>query len=190
MLSQLKFIIKQEILEPLREISYCVIFGSNRITPIYSVQGSITKLQFLSLMILFYCFYSIFEYFHNSLLTYIACLILFYAILTTVQKRCRNFGSSGTFWLLAVSLAFIGNMAVHFSNYHTVEDMLRKVYTYVLYFQILIFLILCIIPSKPKPDLTLRSPLLKYPLLYVVICWILAITSTFLVNHYAGITVF
>ena len=47
-----------------------------------------------------------------------------------------------------------------------------------------------IIPSKPNPDMNLRSPLLKYPFLYTAICWVFAICATLTVNHYAGVTIF
>ena len=191
MFSQFKRIITHEIFEPIRELFYSVIFGSNKITSVYSTEGVLTKTQFLVIIVALSFIYSFFEYFHNSLLTYIAELFLFYAVLTAVQKRCRDFGSSGTFWILIVSCAFIGNMAFHFINIET-EEFLRDIHKYVFNFQIITFLALFLIPSKPKPDLELRSPLLKYPLLYVALCWVLAISATWIVSRYTqtGFTFF
>ena len=40
---------------------------------------------------------------------------------------------------------------------------------------------------EQERDENLLSPLLKYPFLYTMICWILAIVATLAVNSYAGV---
>lgn len=58
--------------------------------------------------------------------------------------------------------------------------------------QILVFLPLILIPSKPQAEQiadNIRSPLLKYPLLYVGVCWVVTIAGTLAVNYLAGIEV-
>ena len=57
---------------------------------------------------------------------------------------------------------------------------------------LIMVLLLFLIPSKPAekqiaPDV--RTPLLKYPLLYVGAVWLICISATLTVNHYAGVTI-
>ncbi len=188
-ISQIKYIITHEIIEPIREILYAVIFGSKKITPIYSVEGILTGIQFLVIMVILGSIYSVFEYFQNPLLTYIVQLFLFYAYLLITQKRCRDFGSTGTLWILIVSLAFIGNMAFHFADTQMLGGFLKEIYLAAFGIQIAAFLFLLIIPSKQKSALTARSCLLKYPFLYLAICWTLAVVATIMVNNYVGISI-
>ena len=186
MFAQIKDVIEHEILEPIRELTYAVIFGSKKVTPIYSVYGLLTGIQFFIIMAILGIFYSIFGYFHNALLTYMAGLILFYAVLISAQKRCRDFGSSGTFWILVISIVFISDMSLHFIDIPTASTFIKKASLFISEIQIVVFFLLCVIPSKPKPDLKLRSPLLKHPLLYTIICGMFAILATMAVNHFAG----
>ena len=64
-ISQIKYIITHELIEPIREILYAVIFGSKKITPIYSVEGVLSGIQFLIIMVILGSIYSVFEYFHK-----------------------------------------------------------------------------------------------------------------------------
>lgn len=156
----------------------------------FSLKGIVNRYLFFIFFIfinaIFGCF-NITQYFPK--LSYITNIPAFYCILVLVQKRCRDFGSSGTFWILAISIAFVGNMAFHFVDVPRADTLVKNIYHIISALQVITFLFLFIIPSKPKPDLTLRSPLLKRPLLYTAICWVLAIISTIAVNNLVGITV-
>lgn len=187
MFSQLRYVIEHEIIAPIRECVYAVIFGSEKITPIYALKGVLTNIQFTVILAFLCVFYSIFECFHNPLLTYIAALFLFYAVLTSTQKRCRDFGSAGTFWIAVISAVFIGDMAFHFIDYKVTGIVYQQVSSAIVNLKIVTYLFLMIIPGKPDPDPKLRSPLMKYPLGYTAFCFILAILATIAVNYLANV---
>lgn len=182
MFSQIKDIIKNEILEPIGRLLYVVIFGSKQIKPVYSSNGLLKEMQFLVVVIVLSGIYSVFNCFDNLLLSYIGLLFLFYAYLMTIQKRCRDFGSGGTFWILLSSGAFIISMSFHFINITTADFWVKDISLLALLVQLAVFLTLAIIPSKENADLSLKSPLLQYPFLYVAICWGLAVAATISVN--------
>ena len=157
--------------------------------PYFYIDGSLNSAKFTHFCVLLYAVFIIFSYFNAYFIIYLLCFIAFPVLIYAIQKRCRDLHNHGTYFILIASILFILISATYFIHNEPTFAIIRyiKMITAVLYMSILI---LCIIPSKPEAGLILRSPLLKYPLLYVVICWILAITATFLVNHYAGITVF
>lgn len=123
----------------------------------------------------------------SRILSYLEDLMLFYAILALIQKRCRDFGSKGTFWILAYSVAFTVVQVFHFTDIDKLEPLWRNIYVVGLDLQVAIFLFLFLIPSKKDAELKLRSPLLKYPFVYVAICWLVAIGATLAVDHYFSI---
>ena len=166
-----------------------VFCGNDKMTSVFSFTGTLNRsLGWGTAVILSFLLQSI-TWLNIEIITYLSSFIIFYCILALTQKRCRDFGSSGTFWIIFVSIVMLLEILIYFLNIHGMITLYPKLQQYekILYCFLIIPLL---IPSKPKPDLTLRSPLLKYPLLYVVICWILAIIATFLVNHYADINVF
>ena len=156
----------------------------------FSFDDIITRKQFaIALLLLYVLFQPINLEKYSLKLSYITELIAFYCVLLLVQKRCRDFSSKGTFWILAVTIMMIAGKGCHFID-NSVTDFWMNINKAVTPLQIIIFLPLLLIPSKPNPDMNLRSPLLKYPLLYTAVCWGLAICATLTVNHYAGVTIF
>jgi len=119
-------------------------------------------------------------------LVYAANLLSVYPILLLIQKRCRDFNSKGTFFIVIYTLLTIFISAEYFTN----DKSTLPFYEYIRYTEAVmcaIIMLLFFIPGKEEKDENLCSPLLKYPLLYAVICWILAIAATFIVSNYAGI---
>ena len=175
----------QKIKATIQESFY--IFKEN-IRMMFSFDNVVNRRQFILFLIFINAIFHIFDIiWYTPYLSYIAGILSFYCILALIQKRCRDFSNSGTLWILAVSLGFIANKACHFIDTQTAATFFRNIYVIALDFQIAMYLLLFIIPSKPEPDLKLRSPLLKYPLIYTAVCWIASIITTVIVNHFAGI---
>ena len=158
---------------------------------IFSLDGIISGKQFALMLFLMALVFQPVNLERYSLkIAYVVELVAFYCVLLLVQKRCRDFGSKGTFFILLASACAIFLISIHFLNVKYIARMWVNVGAGVIFMSFLAFFILFIIPSKSNPDMNLQSPLLKYPLLYTAICWVLAIAATLAVNHYAGIEVF
>lgn len=158
---------------------------------IFSLDGIISGKQFALMLFLMALVFQPVNLERYSLkIAYVVELVAFYCVLLLVQKRCRDFGSKGTWWILAVTFSMIFNKAFQFIDMHTADGLWGSLHKCAFWGQLIIFLPLLIIPSKPDADINLRSLLLKYPLLYTAVCWVLAIVATLAVSHYAGIEVF
>ena len=153
------------------------MFGSKDITPILSVKGMLNKGQFLAVVMALFIFYSWIRMLNSAIITYLFGLLLFYCFFAAIQKRCRDFGNKGTMFILSATIMMLVVYAVYTLDGH--NDILLCAMSIVI-FTILCILPLFFIPSKKEKDETLCSPLLKYPLLYAVICWGLAIGATFM----------
>ncbi|MBR2136445.1 MAG: hypothetical protein IJ852_00595 [Alphaproteobacteria bacterium] len=154
----------------------------------FSFENKVDCWQFAILILFIHAIFSSFNLFCSfQKLSLIAGLVEFYGIMALIQKRCRDFGSKGTLWILAYSAVFVIAQAFYFIDLSTIERLWRNVSVGARDCQLIILLLLFLIPSKKDADLSLRSPLLKYPFVYVGICWTLAIGATLAVNHYFGI---
>ena len=167
------------------------VFGAKTLSSFFSYKGRVGKNQFFFVMVLIgFCTRCVSSY---IVVRYFVALFLFYAVLAAVQKRCRDFGSQGTFYVIVYTIFFV----VYITTYFLVEHDIPKpwVYLYIpvimtaVIMQVIAFVVLSYKDSKSEADMNLRSPLLKYPLLYVGVCWILMIAGTLAVNHFAGIEV-
>ena len=177
--------IKEEIIKPIYAfimICYTVIVGSEMITPAYSVKGVLRRSLFFVVIVSFSFMFSLIEIFNIRLLTYLVGLLFFYGLLAAVQKRCCDFNYCGTFFILILTFSMFFTSALYFVDVS--QDIFLKRLSQINSCLQIILISLFIIPSKKDVDMCLRSPLLKYPLIYTAICWILAITSTLLVNSY------
>lgn len=156
------------------------LFGNDKMTSVFSFKGTLNRsLGWVTASVLWLILTIINDY--TKIMTCITGPVIFYCTLALVQKRCRDYGSSGTFWIIYVSIIMILESAVYFLNPESIGPLYPKLKdtTGTLYF---FTLIPQLIPGKPEPDLSLRSPLLKYPFLYTVICLGLAILIPVLVN--------
>ena len=80
-------------------------------------------------------------------------------------------------------------MAFSFCNVQEADELLRHIYFVVVCIKLAVFLGLLLIPSKANVDERIRSPLLKHPLIYTLICVMLAIGATIGVNYYNGVNI-
>ena len=160
-----------------------ILFGSEEITPILSVKGILNRSQFFAIIITLLMFNSWVRIINVEIFKYLFGLLSFYCFSAAIQKRCRDFGSMGTFFILCSTFL----MLIIYGIY-----MLESQSFVILYVRnVVLFILLCLlllffIPGKEEKDESLRSPLLKYPLLYAVICWILAVSATLAVSRYTG----
>ena len=183
---------KNELLSDIYDFGKAVFIGTEKNTSIFSYVGKLNGIKGLATGVVLYFFFSIVNNFQKPLLTYWFCLAIFYCVLATIQKRCRDFGSKGTWWVLAATLVAILNAAVYFVDTTQKETIWYKLEEIGNMSYCLLVLLLFLIPSKPVEQqiaANVRSPLLKYPLLYVGAVWLICIAATLTVNHYAGVTI-
>lgn len=166
-----------------------IFFGNDKRSSIFSFEGKLSQLSGWGTASILYFILQVISWFGVDMVTYIFGLSMFYCVLTLVQKRCRDFGSTGSFWVIFVTIVMLLDSCTYFvgtnSNIVFIQNLQQL--ANILYCLLIIPLL---IPSKAEADLRLRSPLLKYPLVYIGICWALAIAATLTVNHYAGVTMF
>ncbi len=172
---------------------YCfwhgMIYGTDKFPSIFSFNGLLNwRSAWLTALVIYFVVQCI-SWLEIPLITYISGLLFFYCVLALVQKRCRDFNSAGTFWIIYVTITMILISSIYFVDVFNSEYIYRNIWRLSNFcYAFLVFPM--IIPSKPNPDMNLRSPLLKYPFLYTAICWVFAICATLTVNHYAGVTIF
>ena len=163
-----------------------IFCGNDKMTSIFSFKGTLNRsLGWGTAIILSFLLQSV-TWLNIEIVTYLFSLIIFYCVLALTQKRCRDFGSSGTLWVIFVSIVMLLETLVYFFNTYDTITLYPKLQQYekILYCFLIIPLL---IPSKPKPDLSLRSPLLKYPFVYAFLCWMFAIIATLSVSYFANI---
>lgn len=151
----------------------------------FSLKGTFSQQMFIFGMCSVYFVKIIIETLGISTLNYVVNLLCLFPVLVIIQKRCRDFNSKGTLFIVIYTLLVMCMSMDYFINEETVFF-----YKYIRYMEATmcaIIMSLFFIPSKKEKDETLRSPLLKYPLLYMVICWVLAIGATWAMNNYAGV---
>lgn len=152
---------------------------------LFSLKGVLNRPAFAMGMCTAYFGLLIIKSFAVPVLAYIVGLLLFYPVLLVIQKRCRDFNCKGTLFILAYTFLIVSMSA----EYFVYDKNMLPFYEYVRYAQAImtaIVMLLFFIPGKKDKDENLCSPLLKYPLLYAVVCCILAVTATLTVSYYTG----
>lgn len=180
--SQTYDFIKDEVFTPLYQLFRALIFGTKKITPFYSFDGRLNRGQFLLTLLIFYEIVSGISKLTNPVVTYILCLLSLYALLAAIQKRCRDFNCKGTFWILYATAINLFQSVLYASCLSSDEGVCINLlhYSYISYG---LFLILFCIPSVDSSDLNLRCPLLKNPLLYTAVWWLLSISVVLIINY-------
>lgn len=160
-----------------------ILFGSAEITPIISVKGVLSRLQFFGVVIILLMFNSWVRMLNIEILKYLFGMLSFYCLSAAVQKRCRDFKNSGTFFILCSTVLMLVLYAVYMlESQNVVVSYVKNI----VFFTLISLLFLFFIPGKEDKDENLCSPLLKYPRLYAVVCCILAVTATLTVSYYTG----
>ena len=153
---------------------------------LFSFDGVFNQPAFIAGMCLIHFIEVVIKSFAISILDYAATLLFLFPVLIVIQKRCRDFNSKGTLFIAVYTLLIVCMSADCFVN----DKSVLPFYEYIRYAEAImcaIVMLLFFIPSKKERDENLLSPLLKYPFLYTMICWILAIVATLAVNSYAGV---
>lgn len=152
---------------------------------LFSMDGTFNQQMFIAGMCIVYFGVIIINSLAVPLLVYVANLLSLYPVLFLIQKRCRDFNSKGTFFIVIYTLLAVFINAEYFTD----DKSVLPYYEYIRYAEAVmcaVMMLLFFIPGKEEKDESLRSPLLKYPLLYAVICWILAVSATLAVSRYTG----
>ena len=169
-----------------------IINGTSEKTSIFSYDGKLNEFQCTRTLIAILILSDPMRCIPNKMLHYYWILLLFYFMLAMVQKRCRDLGSKGTWWILVATVIFLIDRAFYFVDINIIDVLWCYLARCNILLGLLMVLLLFLIPSKPAEQqiaANVRSPLLKYPLLYVGVVWILCITATLTVNHFAGVTI-
>lgn len=155
----------------------------------FSLYGKLKNAEYIFFLAQIYMFVLILrQIIQNINFNYFLNFAFMYFYFIAIQKRCRDFGNSGTWWILAYSAATILYSATYFVLPEE-RDSWLKYCGYITAALYLFILPLFIIPSKPDADINLTSPLMKHPVIYTAVCFVLCIAATWTVNHYYGINI-
>ena len=133
------------------------IWGQSLLDFYFSCQGYFNRLQFCGALLSINILLNIGTKEGNIFLMIPSALIVFYATLAAIQKRSRDIGLKGTVFILIYKpLAFFA----------------------VLYIPVCLFLLF--MPGKKEKNPDISSPLLKRPVVYLIICFMLYIASLYI----------
>ena len=174
----------KKILSEILKFWHRIFWGTDNFPSIFSFNGVLNRSLAWATALIIYFVLECISWLELPLITYLFGLFSFYCILALVQKRCRDFGSRGTFWILFITIVMLFQSVIYYTEIlenRSLSENIRQT-ARILY---CIAAVILFIPSKPNVDMELNSPLLRYPLLYSVICWISAISLALTINHYS-----
>lgn len=158
----------------------------DRVAVLFSFDGKYSSQQLVFILsIVYLCKLTVFSL-GVPVVSLITIFVLFYPVIVAIQKKCCAINQKGSFFILVYSIVFIFESIFSFSTIQNAQKYVNEI-KFVQGICYSLILLLLLIPDKKDADLSLRSPLLKYPFVYVGICWTLAIGATLAVNHYLGI---
>ena len=172
------------------------IWGESPLTFYFSFQGFFNRLQFFGAFATLNAFLGFTNSFNFLPLTILGALIVFYAALAVIQKRCRDIKMKGSAFIIIFSLAFLPTRYLIYLKEHNLEEY-RLLITGHLKFllgffpslYILVCLFLQIMPGRKQKDPDLISPLLKRPFIYFAICLIISLIICFLMMEYTRLII-
>ena len=172
---------KNNLFTDMRIFGRNIFYGNEKFTSIFSYEGVLNRPLSWAIACILNMFLQIVSWLNIEVITYLFGFVIFYCVLALVQKRCRDFGSSGTFWVIYASILMLLESFIFFFD----VDMVGELYIEVEKLEKILYcflIILLLIPSKTGVDMKLHSSLLKYPLLYVFICFILSTMMFFILK--------
>ncbi len=134
-----------------------------------SFNGALARLEYWAILIFGNLLFNILSEFPGTEFKITGWFCRFYVELNATQRRCRDLHIKGTPIILIVSAFYITTALTSYIDVNIVEcipqisDVMIPVY-------ICTLIALVSIPGKKEPDLTLTSPLLKYPNIYFAAC--------------------
>jgi len=157
----------------MKHIRHLSNFFTDKFTnSIFSINGVYSQQQILFVFSFVYIIKTAIVPLNIHIVTFSILLFLFYPSVLAVQKRCRDFGNDGTFGIICYTLFFILS-SITDDNSLIINAEISAYLGYIESILCIVILIICIIPSKKEKDLTLCSPLLKHPYIYVGVCYML-----------------
>ena len=149
-----------------------IIWGESPRSFYFSFQGTFNRLQFFGALVTLNIFFNIIAEQDIFFLTLFCGLIIFYASLAAIQKRCRDIKKRGTVFILIFSMAYPINLYLRYIKEQNIiiNNNIEKVLGVVIGLYLLVYLFLQFVPGAKEKDFNLTSPLLNYPKLYFAIC--------------------
>ena len=149
-----------------------IIWGESPRSFYFSFQGTFNRLQFFGALVTLNIFFKIIAEQGIFFLTLFCGLIIFYASLAAIQKRCRDIKQRGTIFILIFSMAYPINLYLRYMKEQNliIGNNTEKVLGVVIGLYLLVYLFLLFMPGAKEKDLNLTSPLLNYPKTYFMIC--------------------
>ena len=146
----------------------------------FSFDGTLSRLGYIGFFWLFSTINGFFM--DNVIMLLLLSPVQFYTTLVMMQKRCRDFNYNGTIFILIYSvLELFGYCFLYMRFYKDYKEQVKNILSQheyigslwisVFVVHIISLILLVLIPGKKEKDLTLRSPLLKYPWRYMGGCY-------------------
>ncbi len=139
-----------------------------------SFNGALARLEYWAILIFGNLLFNILSEFPGAEFRIIGWFCRFYVELNATQRRCRDLHIKGTPIILIVSAFYITTALTSYIDVNIVEcipQISNSTYLYgIVPAYICTLIALVSIPGKKEPDLTLTSPLLKYPNIYFAVC--------------------
>ncbi len=155
------------------------IWGQSLLDFYFSCQGYFNRLQFCGALLSINILLNIGTKEGNIFLMIPSALIVFYATLAAIQKRSRDIGLKGTVFILIYSFAFpITRTCLYAEQQHIELPYKPLAFFAVLYIPVCLFLLF--MPGKKEKNPDISSPLLKRPVVYLIICFMLYIASLYI----------
>lgn len=141
----------------------------------FSFNGVATRLDYLGIVCILNLVLDAIMRFNNIFLDAFVYAVFVYIFLAFVQKRCRDFNTKGTFFLVVFSLLFPIIFYLKFSRINSINfpsDWNIGIAIVIMIFLVCHFILL-LVPGKKEKNMSLMCPLLKHPYIYVGVCYIL-----------------
>ncbi len=153
-----------------------------------SFKGAIPYSEFWGIVLFGYLLFYILSNFPGTTFRIIGWFCYFYVVLGACQRRCRDLHIKGTPIILIVSAFYITTALTSYIDVSIVEcipQISNSTYLYgIVPAYVCALLALVFIPGKKEPDLTLTSPLLKYPNIYFIVCCALYLIAKYFMPRF------
>ena len=155
----------------------------------FSVKGCLGCLDYLGIICIFNLLLEQVMKWDNRAADMFAYMVFFCASIAAVQKRCRDIGIKGTFFIIIFSILLPIVFYLKYARMHNIAfpDHWKAGSGLVILVLLLCHFFLLSVSGKPDKNIKLISPLLKYPYIYMGICFIVYFIGFYLLMQYKGI---
>lgn len=140
----------------------------------FSTKGSLGRLDYLGVTCIFNLVLEQAMKFDCIYADICAYMMFFSACIAAVQKRCRDIKIKGTFFILIFSVMLPIIFYLKYIRLHqvTIPDNWKVVGGLVIFLFFVCYAILLLFPGNNEKNTDLTSVLLKYPYIYLSVCFI------------------